>query len=77
MNSIVERLQQHDQHFQHFQRLKRAKIDYLDDKSLTFQQWLIDQWGLRIHTDTVVGGYTDNFTVVDEKKYLMYLLKFG
>ena len=63
--------------YEHWKRLQRAKIESWNCNTIPFPQWLESQWGLRIYIDAAGQGYTDEFTVVDEKKYLMYLLKFG
>ena len=59
---------------EHWARLKQAwKECSLDYKH---RDWLEDTYGLRVHL-SVDGMITDDYTVVDEKKYLIYLLKFG
>ena len=55
-------------------RLRRAWVECPSDYMQRYQ-WLEEKWGLRVHmADDMI---TDDYTVVDEKKYLMYLLKFG
>lgn len=59
---------------EHWARLKRARLD-CDGISGNYPKWLEEQYGLRIHiVDKMI---TDNYTVVDEKKYLIYLLKYS
>ena len=62
---------------QYWQRLKRASTahDQLNiDRS--FEQWLKEQWGVCLEL-TTDGMITDEYYIVNEKKYLLYLLKFG
>lgn len=56
----------------HWSRLKRARIDCPD--TLNYTKWLADTWGLKVHMNE--GMITDYYTVVDEKKYTLYLLKY-
>lgn len=59
---------------EHWARLRRAWTECPSDYMQRYQ-WLEEKWGLRVHmADDMI---TDEYTVVDEKKYLMYLLKFG
>jgi hypothetical protein len=39
-----------------------------------FQKWMLENWGIEIGMES--AGYTSWFRVVDEKKYLLYLLKY-
>ena len=59
---------------EHWIRLKRARSDCPDPPN--YPKWLEDTWGLRVSlsSDSMI---TDEYTILDEKKYLMYLLKFG
>ena len=58
---------------EHWARLRNAWAEC--DLSYKHRDWLEEKWGLRVHmADDMI---TDEYTVVDEKKYLMYLLKFG
>ena len=59
---------------EHWARLRRAWAEC--DLAYEHRDWLEEKWGLRVHL-SADGMITDDYTVVDEKKYLMYLLKFG
>jgi len=59
---------------EHWARLKRARLD-CDGISGNYPKWLEEQYGLRVHM--VDHMITDDYTVVDEKKYLIYLLKYS
>jgi hypothetical protein len=58
----------------HWARLKRARLD-CDGISGNYPKWLEEKHGLRVHL--VNGMITDDYTVVDEKKYIIYLLKYS
>lgn len=58
---------------QHWARLKRARIDCPDVPN--YPLWLENAWGIKVHMNA--GMITDEYTVVDEAKYTMYLLKYG
>lgn len=60
---------------EHWARLRRAWVECPSDYRQRYE-WLEEKWGLRVHL-SVDGMITDDYTVVDEKKYLIYLLKFG
>ena len=59
---------------EHWARLKRARSDCPD--SPNYPKWLENTWGLRVSlsSDSMI---TDEYTVVDEPKYLMYLIKYS
>ena len=39
--------------------------------------WFRDTYGIRLlHSDTDMNGYSRNVDIVDEKKYLVFLLKY-
>ena len=59
---------------EHWARLKRARLD-CDGISGNYPKWLEEQYGLRVHMNN--GMITDDYTVVDDKKYLIYLLKYS
>lgn len=45
-----------------------------DFKTADWLQWLNDQWGIRIrHLDL---GLDKNYEIVDEEKFLMFVLKY-
>lgn len=65
----------------HWSRLKRAAITCPTDHAelhgaLYFPIWLEKEYGLKMHVNND-GMITTDYTVVDETKYSMYLLKFG
>lgn len=58
---------------EHWARLKRAKVDCPTPSF--YPDWLEKTYGLKVHLEAAM--ITDNYTVVDEKKYTMYLLKYS
>lgn len=69
--------------FEYWTALKKVRTEFLDSKVATeqrfdiydFEQYLEDQYGLKINVWQ--GNITDGFTIVDEKKYLIFILRFG
>ena len=59
---------------QHWARLKRAHSQCPTPN--TYHVWLEEQWGLKVVLDNN-SMITDEYTVVDPARYLLYLLKFG
>ena len=59
---------------QHWTRLRLARKE-CGVTSDHFIKWLEDTYGLRLIMDNSM--ITDDYTVVDETKYTMYLLKFA
>lgn len=53
---------------------EQARIEY-DVPSSAFFRYLKENYGLQV--ETVDGLITSDYSVVDEKKYLMFLMKFG
>lgn len=59
--------------------LKKIRLEYLVGKTefdpFEFEEYIADVYGVKMHlTD---GKITDGYEVVDEKKYLIFLLKFA
>jgi hypothetical protein len=63
----------HRRRNEHWARLKRARIDCPDSE--IYPAWLEQTHGLQVHL--VDGMISDEYTVVNDPKYIMYLLKFG
>jgi hypothetical protein len=57
--------------------LKSVRKEYLTDNkefdSCEFEDFLTEHYGIRMHLFD--GKITDGFEIVDEKKYLIFLLK--
>jgi hypothetical protein len=57
--------------------LKSVRKEYLTDNkefdAYEFEDFLTEQYGIRMHLFD--GKITDGFEIVDEKKYLIFLLK--
>jgi hypothetical protein len=65
--------------------LKKARKDYLKDigeldgqfDAFEFDNWLANNYGLKINVTDTTGNITDSYVVIDEKKYLIFLLKYS
>lgn len=58
---------------EHWARLRSARLDCPD--ILQYISWLESQYGLRVHLANEM--ITDDYTIVDNAKYTMYLLKYS
>jgi hypothetical protein len=69
--------------YEYWNKLRDANADFRrdnhfddhKDELLKFQQWMLDQWGMRIGTES--QGYSPYFEIVDERKYLLFELKYA
>lgn len=68
---------------QYFTRLKNCKRKYdeladavpLEQGFLTFEDYCREYWGIKISIDG--DGIAGEMTVVDDQKYMMFVLKFS
>jgi hypothetical protein len=62
----------------YWEALKKVRREYMDQNNefdaYDFEDYLIGQYGLKMNI--VNGNITDGYEVIDEKKYLIFLLKF-
>ena len=69
--------------YEYWTKLRNANVDYrkihssdnVRDEPMKFQQWMLDQWGLKIGLES--QGYSPYFEIVDERKYLLFELKYS
>ena len=58
--------------------LKLVRKEYMEQNrefdAYDFEDYLVGQYGLKMNI--VSGNITDGYEIVDEKKYLIFLLKF-
>jgi len=68
--------------YEYWMKLRNANADYrrqhqhdnIKEEQEGFQQWMRDQWGLEVGLES--QGYTPYFQVLDERKYLLFELKY-
>jgi hypothetical protein len=62
----------------YWEALKKVRKEYLEQNkefdAYDFEDYLTGQYGLKMNI--VNGNITDGYEIVDEKKYLIFLLKF-
>ena len=62
----------------YWEALKKVRKEYMEQNrefdAYDFEDYLLGQYGLKMNI--VNGNITDGYEIVDEKKYLMFLLKF-
>ena len=71
-------IEQRRDRWNYWEALKKVRKEYMAQNSefdaYDFEDYLIGQYGLRMNI--VNGNITDGYVIVDEKKYLIFLLKF-
>ncbi len=62
----------------YWEALKKIRKEYMEQNkefdAYDFEDYLAGQYGLKMNI--VNGNITDGYEIVDEKKYLIFLLKF-
>jgi hypothetical protein len=62
----------------YWEALKKVRKEYMEQNkefdAYDFEDYLIGQYGLKMNI--VNGNITDGYEIVNEKKYLIFLLKF-
>jgi hypothetical protein len=62
----------------YWEALKLVRREYMEQNkefdAYDFEDYLVGQYGLKMNI--VNGNITDGYEIVDEKKYLIFLLKF-
>ena len=62
----------------YWEALKKVRKEYMEQNrefdAYDFEDYLIGQYGVKMNI--VNGNITDGYEIVDEKKYLIFLLKF-
>ena len=62
----------------YWEALKKVRKEYMEQNkefdAYDFEDYLIGQYGLKMNI--VNGNITDGYEIIDEKNYLIFLLKF-
>ena len=62
----------------YWEALKKVRKEYMEQNkefdAYDFEDYLIGQYGLKMNIFN--GNITDGYEIIDEKKYLIFLLKF-
>jgi len=71
-------IKQRKDRWNYWEALKKVRKEYIEQNrefdAYDFEDYLIGQYGLKMNI--VKGNITDGYEIVDEKKYLIFLLKF-
>ena len=71
-------IEQRKNRWNYWEALKKVRKEYMAQNkefdAYDFEDYLIGQYGIRMNI--VNGNITDGYEIVDEKKYLIFLLKF-
>lgn len=64
----------------YWSNLRKLKQEfYIETQSrdpVQYLKWLENKYGFKVGTD-FEGNFTDSYKIVDEKKYIVYVLKYG
>lgn len=69
----------------HYIRLRKCKEEYdqradavpIGQGFLTFEDFVREWYGVKLHMNTQDGTFGLDYTIVDDRKYTVFLLKFG
>jgi hypothetical protein len=71
-------IEQRKKRWDYWAALKLVRREYMEQNkefdAYDFEDYLVGQYGLKMNI--VNGNITDGYEIVDEKKYLIFLLKF-
>jgi len=71
-------IDQRKNRWNYWEALKKVRKEYMAQNkefdAYDFEDYLLGQYGLKMNI--VNGNITDGYAIVDEKKYLIFLLKF-
>ena len=71
-------IEQRRNRWNYWEALKQVRKEFMAQNkefdAYDFEDYLIGQYGIRMNI--VNGNITDGYEIVDEKKYLIFLLKF-
>ena len=71
-------IKQRKNRWNYWEALKKVRKEYMEQNkefdAYDFEDYLTGQYGLKMNI--VNGNITDGYEIVDEKKYLIFLLKF-
>ena len=71
-------IEQRRNRWNYWEALKKVRKEYMlqnkEFDAYDFEDYLVGQYGLKMNI--VNGNITDGYEIVDEKKYLIFLLKF-
>ena len=71
-------IEQRKNRWNYWEALKKVRKEYMEQNkefdAYDFEDYLIGQYGLKMNI--VNGNITDGYEIIDEKKYLIFLLKF-
>lgn len=71
-------IEQRRNRWNYWEALKKVRKEYMEQNrefdAYDFEDYLIGKYGVKMNI--VNGNITDGYEIVDEKKYLIFLLKF-
>jgi hypothetical protein len=75
-----ENLEKRKSRMKYWQNLKNLKLEFINETGSRdhreYTKWLENKYGFQ-PVETNQGMMTDDYKVVDEKKFIVYILKYG
>jgi hypothetical protein len=66
--------------WKYWTNLKNLKLEFREETGSRdhreYMKWLVDKYGFR-PKENIEGMLSDDYEVLDEKKFLVYILKYG
>jgi hypothetical protein len=76
--TIDPEIERRKNRWNYWEALKKVRKEYMQQNkqfdAYDFEDYLIGQYGIKMNI--VNGNITDGYEIVDEKKYLIFLLKY-
>jgi len=70
-------LQQRKNRWHYWNALKKVRVEYMENKTdfdaYDFEDYILSKYGVKMNI--VNGNITDGYEIVDEKLYIIFLLK--
>lgn len=70
-------LQQRKNRWHYWNALKKVRVEYMENKTefdaYDFEEYILRKYGVKMNI--VNGNITDGYEIVDEKLYIIFLLK--
>lgn len=67
--------------WQFWDTIVKLKREYDDGDTTSdadpFLDWLEKKYGMRVLRENIGNGFTDDYEIVDEKKFLIFMLKYS
>ena len=66
--------------WKYWTNLRNLKMEFIEETgsrdNREYTEWLVNKYGFK-PTETYEGMMTDDYKILDEKKFIVYILKYG